>query len=99
MNENSQFHLIISNTYQYNNSNWQDQLTQFNNDVITYDTIGNPLTIGENITLDWMNGRQLNQYVDSNNTVEYQYNKDGIRTSKTINNVKIEYYVEGTSII
>ncbi len=91
--------LVAQDRYQYNNSNWQDQLTQFNNDVITYDTIGNPLTIGENITLDWMNGRQLNQYVDSNNTVEYQYNKDGIRTSKTINNVKIEYYVEGTSII
>ncbi len=91
--------LVAQDSYQYNNSNWKDQLTKFNNDIITYDAIGNPLTIGENITLDWVNGRQLNQYVDANNTVEYQYNKDGIRTSKTINNVKTEYYVEGTSII
>lgn len=31
--------------------NWKDQLTNFNNDIITYDEIGNLLTIGENISL------------------------------------------------
>ncbi len=91
--------LVAQDTYEYSNSNWKDQLTKFNDDVITYDEIGNPLTIGDSITLDWINGRQLNRYTDSNHTIEYQYNEDGIRTSKTVDNIKTEYYVEGTSII
>ena len=92
------YNQLDENKYEYNNSNWKDQLTKFNNDTITYDEIGNPLTIG-NITLDWINGRQLNSYHDSNNTISYQYDKDGIRTSKTINNIETKYYVEGTSIV
>ncbi len=92
------YNQLDENKYEYNNSNWKDQLTKFNNDTITYDEIGNPLTIG-NITLDWINGRQLNSYHDSNNTISYQYDKDGIRTSKTINNIETKYYVEGSSIV
>lgn len=92
------YNQLEENKYEYNNLNWKDQLTKFNNDSITYDEIGNPVTIGD-ITLDWMNGRQLNHYHDSNNTITYQYDKDGIRKSKTINNIETKYYVEGTSIV
>ncbi len=49
---------------------------------ITYDQIGNPVTIGS-ATLTWQ-GRQLMQYVNGSNTYAYTYNADGIRTSKTI---------------
>ncbi len=76
--------LVAQDIYEYNNLNWEDQLTKFNDNSITYDEIGNPLTIGNSIALDWMNGRQLNQYSDSNHTTKYEYNIDGIRTSKTI---------------
>ena len=49
--------IISSDTYQYENTNWEDQLTKFNSQEITYDGIGNSLSFGSNITLDWINGR------------------------------------------
>ena len=90
--------LLSENTYSYENSNWQDLLTKFNNELITYDNIGNPLTIG-NKTLTWMNGRELSTYNDGSNNISYKYNIDGIRTSKVVNNVETKYYLEGTKII
>ena len=72
---------------------WKDQLTKFNNEEITYDGIGNPLTIG-NKTLTWINGRQLNSYNDTSNYITYKYNKDGIRTKKVVNNVETTYELE-----
>ncbi len=79
---------------EYNNSNWKDQLTKFNNITFTYDNAGNPLTIGNDV-LTWINGRQLNSY----NNITYKYNHSGIRTGKIINGVEINYYLEGTKII
>ncbi|MCI8588311.1 MAG: RHS repeat protein, partial [Bacilli bacterium] len=38
--------IIDSDTYEYSNNKWEDQLTKFNNQAITYDAIGNPLSIG-----------------------------------------------------
>lgn len=90
--------LLETSNYQYNNLNWQDQLTKYNNEEITYDQIGNPLTIG-NINLSWINGRSLNSYEDSNNSITYKYNKDGIRTRKIVNNIETNYYLEGTNIV
>lgn len=90
--------LLSENTYSYENSNWQDLLTKFNNESITYDNIGNPLTIG-NKTLTWMNGRELSTYNDGTNNISYKYNLNGIRTSKVVNNVEVNYYLEGTKII
>lgn len=92
-------YILKENRYEYSNSNWEDQLTKFNDEVITYDEIGNPITIGENITLNWINGRQLNKYTDLNQTINYMYNKDGIRISKKINNIETKYYLEGNEII
>ena len=54
-------------------------LTSFNNKTITYDAIGNPLTIGNNITTSWINGRILNSYMDTskNLNISYKYNREG----------------------
>ena len=93
------YNFLYENKYEYNNTNWVDQLTKYNDDIITYDEIGNPLTIGNNIILNWINGRQLNSYVDTNNTITYKYNKDSIRTSKIVNNIETKYYLEGKDII
>ena len=78
--------IIKTDTYQYSNSNWEDQLTSFNGSSITYDSIGNPLTIGNSIEMTWINGRSLSSYEDTikNLIVSYQYNVDGIRTSKVV---------------
>ncbi len=65
---------------------------------MTYDEIGNPLTIGD-INLSWINGRQLNSYITNNLNINYKYNKDGIRTEKNVNGNITKYYVEGNKII
>jgi YD repeat-containing protein len=35
---------VVYRTYTYGNTNWKDQLTSINNNAITYDASGNPLT-------------------------------------------------------
>ena len=82
-----------NNTFVYGNT-WQDMLTSFNGESITYDAIGNPLSYKGN-TLTWTMGRQLSSY--GSNT--YKYNEDGIRTSKTVDDVTTQYYLNGTDII
>ena len=76
--------IIKTDTYQYGNSNWEDQLTNYNGTSITYDNIGNPLTIGNNISMSWMNGRSLNSYTDTskNLNITYKYDVNGIRRNR-----------------
>ena len=87
--------------YQYQNNNWSDQLTNYDGVSIVYDTIGNPVNIGENVTMTWMNGRMLKRYQDSSKNLDilYKYNDDGIRISKTVNNVETRYYVENGNVV
>ena len=62
--------------------------------VIIKTTQGNPTSyLGH--TLTWEKGRQLKSY-DSNT---YTYNANGIRTSKTVGDVKHEYTLDGTKIL
>ena len=89
--------LISSNIYTYDND-YKDKLIKFNDENITYDNIGNPLSIG-NKTLTWINGRELNSYTDNNLNVNYKYNKDGIRISKMVNGLETKYLVENNKII
>lgn len=93
--------IISLDTYQYSNSNWEDQLTNFNGSSITYDEIGNPLTIGNSITMEWINGRSLYNYSDSSNDLDiiYDYDVNGIRTSKIVNGNQTKYYLENSNII
>ena len=93
--------LINTINYQYNNLNWQDQLTSYDGKSITYDAIGNPLTYGSNISYTWQNGRELATYSDTSKSlnVSYKYDENGIRTEKTVNGVTTKYYLEGSNII
>lgn len=92
--------IINVDTYNYDND-WEDQLTKYNNENIIYDEIGNPTNIGNNITMNWINGRFLNTYVDSINNlnIQYKYNNEGIRISKNTNGVETKYYVEDNDIV
>lgn len=90
---------INRNIYEYKNENWIDQLTKYNNDKIIYDKIGNPIKIGEDINMDWINGRQLNHYQNAYNDIYYKYNVYGTRNSKIVNNVETKYYYEDNKII
>ena len=85
---------LSTKEWQYDDSTWSDLLTNFNGELITYDEIGNPLTIGEK-SLTWT-GRQLQGWEDEENSVSYSYNGDGLRTSKTVNGETTNYYYNGS---
>lgn len=80
---------VINYTY---DSVWKDKLTSFGNTAITYDNIGNPLTIG-NKSFTW-SGRQLETYTQGNKTIEFEYDENGLRHRKTVkeNGQTIERY-------
>ena len=73
-------------TYTYGDAQWHDLLTAVNGQAITYDASGNPLSYG-GLSFGWQNGRQLKTASKTSDgkteTLEYAYDADGIRTSKT----------------
>jgi len=73
-------------TYTYGDAQWHDLLTAVNGQAITYDASGNPLSYG-GWRFGWQNGRQLKTASKTSDgkteTLEYAYDADGIRTSKT----------------
>jgi len=85
--------------YTYVDSNWKDKLTAYGDTPITYDAIGNPLTY-RGYTLTWQNGRQLASMQLMQMRIEFTYDVDGLRTSKTIPNVDLEhkYYYVGNRL-
>ena len=102
-------HLILNSyAYSYGDSNWKDLLTYFYGQTspttITYDAIGNPITIG-NSELNW-NGRQLSSFYDgAGRHISFGYNDTGSRIVKEIaddNSGKTrrhEYTLNGTQIV
>ena len=83
--------------YGYDDTNWKDKLTSYDGQAITYDEIGNPLSYRD-YTLTWENGRQLATLNGNGITASYTYDVAGLRTSKTVNGVKHEYYYVGNSL-
>ena len=73
-------------TYTYGDAQWYDLLTAVNGQAIPYDASGNPLSYG-GWSFGWQNGRQLKTASKTSDgkteTLEYAYDADGIRTSKT----------------
>lgn len=98
MNDNSVLNSIL---YSYENNNWRDQLSKYDSTLITYDNVGNPIKVGENINLTWGNGHELAKYEDISKSlaVEFDYNQNGIRTKKIVNGIVTNYYLENDRII
>lgn len=81
-------------TYTYGDSVWKDKLTAYGDQTITYDAQGNPVSyLGHALT--WEKGRQLKSF----DNIQYTYNANGIRTSKTVDGVKHTYMLDGTKIL
>ena len=80
------FYVIVNIKRDY--SQWGDLLTSYNGTAITYDAIGNPLSYynGTSYTFTW-EGRRLVGAVKGSSTMSFEYNDEGIRTSKTVNGV------------
>lgn len=77
--------------YGYSDTNWTDKMTSYNGQTITYDEIGNPLSYRDGMTMTWQNGRQLASLQKGNNNIQYSYDSEGIRVSKTINGEKCTF--------
>ncbi len=84
--------------YTYGDSNWKDKLTSYNGNSITYDGIGNPLTVGSD-TYTWANGRELASSTIGGKTVNYTYGSNGLRVSKTANGVTTNYLYDGDQLV
>ena len=83
--------------YGYEDETWKDKLTSYDGQAITYDEIGNPLTYRDGMQFSWQNGRQLGGMGLSDETsVSYQYNPDGIRIGKTVNDTETSYFVDAS---
>lgn len=86
--------------YNYNNSNWSDQLTSYNGYTITYDNVGNPLTYVGGLSFAWSRGRQLSEVTLANNsTASYEYNQNGLRTKKITGETKTKYEWDGDKLL
>ena len=93
---------ISTDTYEYTNNGWYDQLTEYNDAPFLYDNIGNPLTYnnGNAYSFTWQNGRQLATTTVNSNNISYEYNIDGLRTKKSIQNGETYlYYYSGDKLI
>ena len=92
----------VTNTinYTYGNTNWKDQLTEYDGKTITYDEIGNPLTYDGN-TYTWQNGRELYSITnkEKGQEINYRYTDEGIRKEKIVNGEVTRYHLEGTKVI
>ena len=85
-------------TYNYDNTNWKDQLTAINSDSFTYDAIGNMLT-GGGRTYTWKHGRQLATLTQGGTTWTNTYNADGLRTQRTDGTNTYKYYYSDGKLI
>ncbi len=102
-----------SNTYTYDTV-WKDKLSTdtYVNSITseifvltyTYDEIGNVILIDDtrgsnyDVNYDW-EGRNLVSISKGSTVITYKYSQNGIRTSKTVNGVTTEYYLDGDKVL
>lgn len=91
---NLNFETGIEYKYSYSVEGWRDQLKAYNDEKFIYDSLGNPILYRDNV-LTWSHGRRLDQFGD----ITYTYNSNHIRTSKTVNGKKTNFYLNGTQIL
>ena len=82
----------------YSDSNWQDLLTYYGEQAITYDEIGNPLTYRDGMSFTWQ-GRRLATANINGTSLSFKYNSDGIRTQKTVDGTTTYFTLDGSKII
>lgn len=78
--------------YGYTDPVWKDLMTSYDGQTITYDAIGNPLQYRDGMTFTWQ-GRELLSVTKNGKTVNYTYDSNGQRISKTVDGETTDYYV------
>ena len=82
------------NTYEYTDTSWKDKLTKVNGSNISYDANGNPLSYHDGMSFEWENGRILKNINTSDKAVQMSYDSNGMRTQKSVDGVKTNYYYD-----
>ena len=82
-------------TYKYEDERWADLLTEYDGQTLTYDSIGNPLSYRDGMTMTWKHGRSLQSITKGGETLGwYNYNGDGLRTYKSAAGYgSVEYHI------
>ena len=85
----------------YDETSWQDLLTSYDGNAISYDAIGNPTTWYDGSTFTWVNGRRLSSATNTaeNLTATYTYDSDGLRLTKTVGGVEHKYLWQGSKLV
>lgn len=84
--------------YGYSDNNWKDKLTSYGTNAITYDASGNPDQY-DGWSFVWEGGRQLKGMSKTGeDTLAFEYDVNGIRTSKTVNSTVTTFTVVGSQI-
>ena len=84
--------------YEYNDEEWGDLLTKYNGQAITYDAIGNPISMGGK-TFQWEHGRELASLTEDGKIWNFTYNADGLRTQRTNGTKTYDYVYCGNQLM
>ena len=63
----------------------------------SYDTNGNPLSYRDGMSFEWENGRILKKINTSDKSVQMSYDSNGMRTQKSVDGVKTNYYYDSSN--
>ena len=93
--------LLDDYAYGYADGNMGDRLISFGGGGISYYGDYNPYSYynGTRWYFGWQNGRRLSNASGNGYTLSFEYNDEGIRTSKTVNGVKHTYRLNGSQIV
>ena len=88
-------------TYDYRDADWKDLLTAFDGQEIDYDASGNPRSYynGTRWNFTWENGRKLVSASSANGTITFEYDFDGLRTSKKVGSVTHNYLYASSQLL
>jgi hypothetical protein len=77
-------------SYSYGDSGWKDLLISYDDQAITSDEIGNPLSYRDGMKFTW-EGRQLKTAAANGKSISYSYKSDGTRVGFTYNGAAYYY--------
>ena len=84
--------------YGYGDVGWSDLLTSIGGQSLTADEIGNLLSDGT-WTYTWQHGRQLAGMSKAGTNIDYGYDSDGKRITKTVNGTTYDYHYLGDQLV
>ncbi|MGM9536832.1 MAG: RHS repeat domain-containing protein [Candidatus Onthomonas sp.] len=88
-------------SYSYAYSSFRDAVSEIDGHTLAYDANNNPKTYynGQEWTFTWKEGRQLATAASGSTSVSYNYDAEGLRTSKTVGSTTYNYTYLGNKLV